>query len=69
MQRVSCVVHGRRPGKDDAAVKKQADDLLAKAKAGADFADLATKFSEDDASNPKSPTGDRRQWRGSTMRV
>ena len=37
-------------GKDDAAVKKQAEDLLAKIKAGADFAQLATKFSEDEAS-------------------
>ena len=40
-------------GKDDAAVKKQAEDLLAKAKAGADFAALATKFSEDDSSKVK----------------
>jgi peptidyl-prolyl cis-trans isomerase D len=30
-------------GKDDAAVKKQAEDLLAKVKSGADFAQLATK--------------------------
>ena len=40
-------------GKEDAAVKKQAEDLLAKVKAGADFAQLATKFSEDDASKIK----------------
>jgi peptidyl-prolyl cis-trans isomerase D len=40
-------------GKDDAAVKKQAEDLLAKVKAGADFAPLATKFSEDDVSKAK----------------
>jgi peptidyl-prolyl cis-trans isomerase D len=40
-------------GKDDAAVKKQAEDLLAKVKAGADFAQLATKYSEDDASKVK----------------
>src|SRR6185436_7637270 len=40
-------------GKDDAAVKKQAEDLLAKVKAGADFAQLATKFSEDDVSKTK----------------
>jgi peptidyl-prolyl cis-trans isomerase D len=40
-------------GKDDAAVKKQADDLLAKAKAGADFAKLATQYSEDEASKVK----------------
>ena len=32
-------------GKDEAAVKKQAEDLLAKVKAGADFAELATKHS------------------------
>jgi peptidyl-prolyl cis-trans isomerase D len=37
-------------GKDDAAVKKQAEDLLAKVKGGADFAALATKFSEDEVS-------------------
>jgi peptidyl-prolyl cis-trans isomerase D len=37
-------------GKDEAAVRKQADDLLAQIKAGADFAQLATKFSEDEAS-------------------
>jgi peptidyl-prolyl cis-trans isomerase D len=40
-------------GKDDAAVKKQADDLLAKVKGGADFAALATKFSEDEVSAAK----------------
>ena len=40
-------------GKDDAAVKKQAEELLAKVKAGADFAQLATKYSEDDASKVK----------------
>jgi peptidyl-prolyl cis-trans isomerase D len=40
-------------GKDDAAVKKQADDLLAKVKGGADFAALATKFSEDEVSATK----------------
>ena len=40
-------------GKDDAAVKKQAEDLLAKVKAGADFPELATKYSEDDASKTK----------------
>ena len=37
-------------GKDDAAVKKQAEDVLAKVKGGADFAALATKFSEDEGS-------------------
>ena len=40
-------------GKDDAAVKKQAEDLLAKVKGGADFAALATKFSEDEGSAAK----------------
>jgi peptidyl-prolyl cis-trans isomerase D len=40
-------------GKDDAAVRKQAEDILAKAKSGADFAQLATKFSEDDGSKVK----------------
>jgi peptidyl-prolyl cis-trans isomerase D len=34
-------------GKDEAAVRKQAEDLLQQVKAGADFAALATKFSED----------------------
>jgi len=40
-------------GKDEAAVKKQAEDLLAKVKAGADFAKLATEYSEDDSSKVK----------------
>jgi peptidyl-prolyl cis-trans isomerase D len=40
-------------GKDDAAVKKQAEELLAKVKSGADFAKLATQYSEDDASKVK----------------
>jgi peptidyl-prolyl cis-trans isomerase D len=40
-------------GKDDAAVKKQAEDLLAKVKGGGDFAALATKFSEDTESAKK----------------
>lgn len=37
-------------GKDEAAVKKQAEDILAKAKApGADFAKLATQYTEEEA--------------------
>ena len=40
-------------GKDEAAVKKLAGDLAAKAKAGADFAELARKHSEDDSNNTK----------------
>ena len=40
-------------GKDDAVVRKQADDLLAKVKGGADFSALATKFSEDEVSAAK----------------
>ena len=40
-------------GKDEAVVKKLADDLAAKAKAGADFAELAKKHSEDDQNNTK----------------
>jgi len=40
-------------GKDEAAVKKQAEDLLAKMKAGADFAKLATEYSEDEGSKVK----------------
>ena len=37
-------------GKDEATVRKQAEDILEQVKAGADFAALATKFSEDEGS-------------------
>jgi peptidyl-prolyl cis-trans isomerase D len=37
-------------GKDDAVVRKQAEDVLAKVKGGADFAALAGKISEDEGS-------------------
>ncbi|MBI2223252.1 MAG: peptidyl-prolyl cis-trans isomerase [Acidobacteria bacterium] len=36
-------------GKDDAAARKIAEDVLAKAKAGADFAALARQYSEDES--------------------
>jgi peptidyl-prolyl cis-trans isomerase D len=37
-------------GKDEAAVRKQAEDILQQVKGGADFAGLAKKFSEDEGS-------------------
>jgi len=40
-------------GKDDTAVKKQAEDVLAQLKGGADFAALAKKMSEDEVSAKK----------------
>ena len=40
-------------GKDEGAVKKQAEDVLAKVRAGSDFAQLAKQYSEDDASKAK----------------
>src|SRR5688572_10220489 len=39
-------------GKDEAAVRAQGEELLKKAKAGADFAALAKQYSEDEASAP-----------------
>ena len=40
-------------GKDEAAVRKQAEELLAKIKGGADFAALATQYSEDPGSKER----------------
>ena len=40
-------------GKDEAAVQKQAEAVLAKVKAGADFAALAKQYSEDEVSKAK----------------
>ncbi len=40
-------------GKDEATVRKQAEELLAKARGGADFEKLATQYSEDDVSKAK----------------
>ena len=49
--------HGRHIlipiGKDDAAARKQAEDVLAQAKAGKDFAALAKQYSQDPGSSDK----------------
>lgn len=39
------------PGKDDAAAKRQADEVYAQAKSGKDFAELARKYSQDPGSS------------------
>ena len=39
-------------GKDEAAIRAQAEDVLKKAKAGADFAALAKQYSQDEGSAP-----------------
>ena len=39
-------------GKDEAAIRTQAEDVLKKAKAGADFAALAKQYSQDEGSAP-----------------
>ena len=43
-------------GKDEAAVRKQAEEMLAQIKGGADFAELAKKFSEDEGARSKAET-------------
>ena len=40
-------------GKDESAVKKQADEVAKRAKSGEDFAALAKEFSEDESNNAK----------------
>jgi peptidyl-prolyl cis-trans isomerase D len=40
-------------GKDENAVRAQAEDVLKKARAGADFAELAKQYSEDDSNKDK----------------
>ncbi len=42
----------RTEGKDEAAVKTRAAEILAEARGGADFAELAKKYSEDETTGP-----------------
>ena len=60
-----------KPAADDAKIKAKADDLLKQIRAGANFGELAKKYSEDDASakNPKNP-GELPDWvtRGQTVK-
>ena len=60
-----------KPAADEAKIKAQAEDLLKQIKAGANFSDLAKKFSEDDTSakNAKNP-GELPDWvtRGQTVK-
>ena len=60
-----------KPPADEAKIKAQAEDLLKQVRAGASFADLAKKYSEDESSakNAKNP-GELQDWvtRGQTVK-